>query len=507
MAQALQQFGDIWKKLGINQKATILFMLVGVLAGIGVLVHLSRRPSYELLYSDLEEKDMATVASYLKESNIPYRVTNGGRTILVAEGTKYDARLGLANKGTIPGGRAGLEIVQPSGWATSPMAEQMLKRRAIQGELSRTIMHIEQIAWADVQIAQPEPTPFAEEQKPTTAAISLKTRPGTTLTLSQVAGISRLVAGAVEGLEPQNVTIIDERGNLLSTPTSDTVGAEASDRQDYRRAYENYLASKAQALLDRALGPGRSVVKVSAVLDMDRISETKEAYDVDNKVARTEKMVSRTTTGDGGASGGTSSTEEESHTDYEVPKSVRTVQSAPGSVTHLDVAVIIDPTYTDAEGTEKSLPEEDITKLVDLVKGAVGLVEAAPRNDTIQRAAMTFRKAPPPSADPAPEDHGKRQYYLQIAKYGSSVLSVIIFAVFVSIVFKRTARKARAAAAEGGGAAGPSPMMATTLLTMPKSATGNGHAKVRNRVKDIIAGDPFTAARLLQRWISEEDAA
>lgn len=501
MAQSLQQLNSVWKKLGVNQKATILLMLVGLVVGVAVLVHISRRPSYEMLYSDLEEKDMARVAAYLKESSIPYRVTNGGATIFVSEGKKYDVRLGLANKGVLPGGRVGLELFTNTGWGASPRVERILERRAMQGELARTIMHMEPIAWADVQIAQPEATPFADEQKPATAALQLKLKPGASLRASQITGICRLIAGSVEGLEPQNVTIIDGRGNLLSTPQSDTVGAHASDLQGYRRAYEEYLAAKAQTLLDRALGPGRSVVKVSAVLDMDRISETKEEYDTDSRVARTEKIVSRTSSGEGG---GAASSEEETETTYDVPKTVRSIQNAPGSVKHLDVAVIVNNAFTDADGNEATLPDAEIKNLEALVKSAIGLVESPPRSDTIKLAAMAFRKPPEQAVDTAQENPGKQQYYLQIIKYASSVLAVIIFAIFVSILAKRTARSSGAASGEGA-AAGRSPLMTAGMLTMSPSGSGNGHAKLRNRVKDIIAGDPLSAARLIQNWLNEDN--
>ena len=167
MGKTLEQLITIWKKLGINQKVTVFFLLVAFIAGAAALVHLSSRPSYELLYADLGEGDMAQVASFLKESNVPFRITNGGKSIMVAEGTKYDMRMGLANKGMMPGSGKGLAMFEKASWGTSQMAEQMIKRRAIQEELARTIVRLEQVEWADVQIAQTEPTLFDEDKKPT----------------------------------------------------------------------------------------------------------------------------------------------------------------------------------------------------------------------------------------------------------------------------------------------------------------------------------------------------
>ncbi len=166
MGSLIKQVAAIWNKLGINQKVSLLLVGLGVIAGGVVLVCVARQPSYELLYSDLEEKDMAQVVGYLKDSKVPYQITAGGKALMVPEGQKYDLRIALANKGLMTGNRVGLELWEGPGWGTSPLAEQMMKRRAIQGELARTIMHIEQIAWADVQIAQSEATPLRRGPAP-----------------------------------------------------------------------------------------------------------------------------------------------------------------------------------------------------------------------------------------------------------------------------------------------------------------------------------------------------
>ncbi len=271
MGSVFKQVVAIWSKLGINQKVSLLLVGLGVIAGGVALICVARQPSYELLYSDLEEKDMAQAVSYLKDAKVPYQISGGGKALMVPEGQKYDLRIALANKGLMTGNRVGLELWDAPGWGTSPLAEQMMKRRAIQGELARTIMHIEQIAWADVQIAQAEPSLFAEDQRQTTAAITLKLHPGQSLNAIQVGGIARLVSASVEGLDLKNVTIIDEQGNLLSSPHSNADSAEASDLQAFRRNCEEQLAQKAQVMLDRALGAGKSVVKISAIVDMDRV--------------------------------------------------------------------------------------------------------------------------------------------------------------------------------------------------------------------------------------------
>lgn len=506
-----KQLAAIWGKLGVAQKATALFLLVGLAVAMAVLVQVSRRPSYELLYSDLDEKDLAAVVGYLKESKVPYQITGGGRAVMVPEGTKYDMRIGMAGKGVLPGNRVGLELWDAPGWGASPMAEQMMKRRAIQGELARTIMHIESVAWADVQVAQAEQSLFAEDQRVTTAAVTLKMHAGRSLTAVQIAGICRLVASSVEGLDPKNVTIIDEQGNLLSSPRSDAGTASASDAQSYRRAFEDHLASKAQAMLDRAVGPGRSIVKVSAALDMDQSSETREEMNPAQRVAKSEKTLSKTSTGtpsEGGAAGG-GQTEEVSEMTYEVPKVVRTVQTSPGKVKRLDVAVVLDPTTLDKDGKETTLTAKQLEDLGMLVKRAVGLDESPLRKDSFQLTAMAFpKRAEVTPAAAAAAAVQTTSPYSQYIRYGSSFGAVLIFVLFAWFALKRATRIAPAPASAVPGGAAP---LDVELLSLGGGhgnghSNGNGHAQLRNRVKDLMARDPATAARLLQHWISEDDS-
>jgi flagellar M-ring protein FliF len=502
MGSLFKQVMAIWSRLGLNQKVTLLLVALGALAGLVALICLARQPSYELLYSDLEERDMAQVVGFLKDSKVPYQIAAGGKALMVPEGQKYDLRIALANKGVMTGNRVGLELWDAPGWGTSPLAEQMIKRRAIQGELARTIMHIEQIAWADVQIAQSEPSLFAEDQRQTTAAITLKLRPGQSLSAIQVSGIARLVSASVEGLDQKNVTIIDEQGNLLSSPHNSADSAEASDLQAFRRNCEEQLAQKAQAMLDRALGPGKSVVKVSATVDMDRITETKEEIDAANRVARTEKTTSKTSTApaEGAATAGGTS-EETNETNYELPKTVRTTQMATGTIKHLDVAVIIDPSTTDKDGKEAVLSAQQLEDLGTLVKRAVGFEESgATRKDTFQLTAMAFHKEPKADEAAAAVQEKGLAKVLQVAKQAVPVLAALIFVVFAGLSLRKVLR-----AVPRPGATAPA--VGREVLGAGELFGGeismDGQAQLRNRVKEVMAKDPEAAARLLRRWISE----
>ncbi len=501
MGSIAKQFINIWKKLGVNQKLTVILLGTGMIAGMTVLGFISQRPSYELLYADLEEKEMAEVVAFLKDSKVPYRVVHGGRAVMVPEGSKYDLRLSMAGQDIATDGRVGLELWESPGWGASPLAERMMKRRAIQGELARTISHLENVAWADVQIAQPEETLFAEEQQPVTAAITLKLEMDHRLRPAQVAAVCRLVAGSVEGLSAENVTVIDDQGNLLTAPHGDDATAIAADAQAYRKNYEEYLARKAQTLLDRALGAGRGVVEVSAVLDMDRISETREEYDAENRVAVTEKLVSSSSEGGQSGAGESSETVE---TAYQVPRSVRTIESVPGAVKRLHVAVMLDPTTEGgAEGETETMSQQQIEELSLALQHAVGLDQQT-RQDTFQLTAMEFHQPDTPTPE-EPIETAKDNAVLEIVKQASPVAAVLIFVVFASIVLKRLGR-ASAPEAEKGADEQMFPIGMNLDLDGDIGGNGQGQTKLRNRVKEAMAKDPAAAARLLQQWLSEEDS-
>ncbi len=231
-------------------------------------------------------------------------------------------------------------------------------------------------------------------------------------------------------------------------------------------------------------------------------SETKEQIDAASKVALTEKTTSKTSAaaGEGAAAGGGLS-EETNETNYTVPKTVRTTQMATGTIKHLDVAVIIDPSTTDKDGKDTVLTAQQIEDLGMVVKRAVGFEESgATRKDTFQLTAMAFHKEPKlDDAAAATQEKGAAKV-LQLAKQAVPVLAALIFVVFAGLSLRKILRAVPkpGASAPAGGSDG----LASSEL-YGAEMSGDGHVQLRNRVKDVMAKDPEAAARLLQRWISE----
>ena len=509
MGNILQQFAAIWNKLGINQRVTIIMMMVGLVAGVTGLVVISQRPSYELLYADLDDKDVAKLVGFFKESNVPFRVTNGGRSVMVAEGAKYDVKAQLAAKNITPqSSHEGLELIASNGWASTPSQEQIIQRRAMQGELSRVIMHMQPIEWADVQIAQGEKGSFVEDDVDSTAAITVRLKPGRSLRPIQIVGIQELVAGSVQGLKSENVTLIDDGGNLLSTAERNTANARAGSVQSYRAAVEQELVGKAQSLLDRALGAGRAEVRVTADVDMNVRSEVRESFDLNGRFATQEEITTSTSTSTSAAGTPTSTSEEKSNAQYQTPKVITNLETAPGTIKKIDVAVILDPYYADAEGKEQQLTQQELDDLSKLVQAAVGY--ASERKDTFQLTTMRFMRVAAPAAESKP-GHSRegREYWLKMARNGSPLLAVGLFVAFGFFALRKISKAPRivdedalymsvpsSSDSDGDGRGGEG--------LAPSGVSLAAQAGVSNRVREIIGNDPVTAARLLQSWLEEE---
>jgi len=192
LRQLIEQISSIWKKLEVSQKLTILAVMIGFLISLLLLVSYVKQPEYGILYSNLTSEDAGNVINKLREKKIPYRLEQQGRTILIPSSQVYETRIDLAMEGIPKGGEVGFEIFDKTNLGMSSFMEKINYQRALQGELSRTIQGLSEVLQARVHLTIPEPTPFIEEEKPPTAAVVLKLRPGARLNKNQIYGIAYL---------------------------------------------------------------------------------------------------------------------------------------------------------------------------------------------------------------------------------------------------------------------------------------------------------------------------
>jgi flagellar M-ring protein FliF len=411
---------------------TVVAVVVAVVIGGLVL----SRAGYSVLYSGLAPEEAGKVLEKLEQRNIPYRLGAGGGTIMVPTGKVYAARIELASDGLPRSGTVGFEIFDKTVFGMTEFLQKVNYRRALEGELSQTIMQMEEVEGVRVHIVVPENALFKEDRQPATASVVLRTNPARQISQRHVEGIAYLVASSVEGLEPDRVTIIDSRGTLLTKGFPDPRG-QASDGLELKQKVETYLEEKAQTLLDGVLGPGSSVVRVSAVLNMERIERNIESYDPETAVIRSEERVENT-----GSDG--QSRSETSVTNYEFDRSVESIAAEVGNIERLSVAVMVDGRYetaTDRDGnanrTFKPRDDTEIATIAGIVKSAVGFDQG--RNDYFEIASIAFDRSYLEEQEVGMEKVLRMQFYMSLARKGAYLGGFVLALVFLMRLVKKTA--------------------------------------------------------------------
>ena len=416
--QAFKQFLVVFQSLTLPKKIGVVAALALVVVGFAGLIILSGQEQYKTLYSNLSEADAALVVSKLQEQKIPYKLSANGSSIQVPENSLLDTRLTMAAEGVPKGGGIGYEVFDETKMGATEFVQRINYQRAIQGELSRTINQFKEILSSRVHIVTPKETLFIDQQKHPTAAVVLQLKEGRNLTSSQVQAIVNLVSGSVEGLEPDRVSVVDTAGRVLYDKKDENQLAGLSQTQtDYKRKLESDLVSKIQTLLDKVVGPGKSLAKVSADVDFDQEQQVVEEYNPDVTAIRSSQSSEEDqqgqairpagspddqfkVTAQAGGQGGTSSsfTRTNETLNYEINKVNRQIMKASGGVERLSVAVIIDGKYEEvpaqvgAEPTRKYVPrsEEELARFATLIKSAVGYNET--RGDVLEVSSMPFEE-------------------------------------------------------------------------------------------------------------------
>lgn len=360
MSKFWQQLMNIWSRLEIAQKATIVLAALGAIALVAVLSYGASQPSYQLLARDLTRAKSAEIAAFLEQQGVPYKVVDRDTAVLVPSHHIYRLRNELAQQDMLGEAGKGFELLDKGGFMESTFREHRTYDRAVAGELERSFREIPGVRSARVIIDRPSPSPFVgdDEAKPR-SSIKLDVAKGTRLSERQVAGIIALTAGAVAGLDHSRVEVMDNNG-LLTPKQADTSAAMAQTTLEAEMARETYLTRKAQEQLDTILGPGRGQVKVSVKLDFAKRSESQ--VDPTKSAALTEKT---TTTdkktpvaGTGGVSGTqpnvenegrpaasatqlASETNEEAQTAYFVGQKKTTLEDEVGRIRGMSVSILL----------------------------------------------------------------------------------------------------------------------------------------------------------------------
>lgn len=390
------------------RRASFLGMSVAILAGTFGLLVWVQRPQYATLFTKLDANDAGSVIEYLKQAKIPYRIGEDGSSVEVSKASLYEARMALAARGLPQGGSVGFEIFDKQTLGMTDFVQRLDFQRALQGELARTIMGLSAVEAARVHLALPERSLFVSEDRHPSASVVLKLRPGRSLTPEQVSGVANLVAASVERLTPSDVTIVDVSGQVLSSDRTQARDRGTADAmRSYQTGIEQEYVERIESLLERALGPGHAVARVTASLDLAQVERTEETFDPDKTVVRsekrnTEKNATATASGtpgvgaalsnepSGGTQEGPASQREDANVTYEVSKITSRRVEPMGTIRKLSVAVLVDGA-TKAGGDQKTFtprPAEELERYKELVKKAVGFSEE--RGDQIELVSAPF---------------------------------------------------------------------------------------------------------------------
>ncbi len=388
-----QEIVAIYEKLDKRKRIYILAGAISSVFFIVLLVQLSTRINYEILFSELDPTEAGVIVEKLKEQKVAFKLKNGGSTILVPDKSVDELRLELASQGFPQSGTVGYEIFDKNNIGTTDFIQKINFRRALEGELSRTISTFSEIVSVRVHLVIPEPSLFIEDKKETTASITIKLKPGKTLKPRQIIGVSNLVASSVEGLKADNVTIVDSHGNILSQPSSKNSSFALSSSQiELKRNVENYYSGKLKKLLENVVGKDKVAVQVAAELNFDRVDRTVTRLNPDDQVVISEQKNIRTSDN---TNGGSPQKTEDVTTNYEFTRTVERVIQDVGNIKRISVAVMVDGKYQTPAGAGKNgkpeyvpLSDDELTNLRDIVKSAMGF--SALRGDEIKMVNMPF---------------------------------------------------------------------------------------------------------------------
>jgi flagellar M-ring protein FliF len=522
----------LWQQLGLNQRVSLAVAALAVAGGLIAVVMWSRRPDFQLLYARMGDKDSAAVISYLQSQNIPHQISAGGSTVSVPADRVYKLRMDLAGKGIPSGEGVGFEIFDKGQFGLSDFVQRTNYLRALQGELARTISQLSGVRAARVMIVQPENRLLLTDQGVKPTASVFVDMGGSRLETDQVNAIRHLVANAVQGLNPDQVAVVDNRGRVLSEDLKqDPSLGTASSQMRYKQQVEDYLAKKVETMLGLVLGPGQAIVRVSAEIDTEATTVTAEKFDPEGQVVRSQTSTEDTsntteTRGGGGAVGVSANVPEKAAateqapasrptsnseqnrknrtTTYEINRTLTNTTRNPGTIKNVTAAVMVAQrppvvpasATPPAEGAPAPQPQvrartaEELAALRAIVVNALGLKPEAgqPLDSIVTLQEIPFANEPVTEQIQAIQQENKWQGWIE----AGSRWSAIAGAGIVLLIFLRLLSRQK-----------PEPVPVEVLAMPPELAARslqNGNTVTPEMLNELIKQKPANIGTALRDW-------
>ncbi len=541
--------------------------LAGLAAALAVLVAAwlwLGASQYELLYSGLAESDAGEVMEALQQNNIPYKVDRRSGGLLVLETQVHEARLKLAAQGLPRGAVDGFELLrQQNSFGLSETMQKVNIHRALEGELARTVMNVGAVQQARVHLAIPEETVFVRQRKPRTASVLVQLYPGRVLSEGQVAAIVHLLSSSVPKLSSDQVSVIDQAGNLLTRSGRDSPLAMSMDQLDYQRRLEENYIRKIETILEPVVGQGKVRAQVALDVDFTRSEQTAEQFQPgpEQGLVRSEQLLEEMNARPrpGGIPGALSNeppgvaeapeqlpdpnaqplptdaqvqantgkgvrSRSESTRNYELNKTVSHTRNAPGRIIRVSAAVVLDdPLVADAEGVLKptALPPDELERITALVRQAVGFDEQ--RGDIVNVMNATFAAS---AFVTTPLPLWQEPWFLELVKLAALVLiALLVLLLVVRPLIKRLLPEQPKPEADAAKLEGPKDEDDDEDEEVIDDRSGDYLSKddpagyeelVRKKMavelldkrlrlaKTLVAEDPKRAVQVIKTWIADE---
>ncbi|WP_342066569.1 flagellar basal-body MS-ring/collar protein FliF [Achromobacter kerstersii] len=541
----------VLEKVRALPKPILLGAAAAIVALIAAAVMWSSEPKYKVLFSNLDDRDGGAIVTALGTMNVPYRYNETGTALLVPADRVYDARLQLASQGLPRGGSVGFELMDNARFGASQFAEQINYQRGLEGELARSIEAMHTVQHARVHLAMPRQSLFVRERQAPTASVLLNVYPGRSLSDSQVSAISWLVASSVPELTAESVSIVDQNGRLLSAPAGEGRGMDA-DQMRYVREMEQRTVERILTILNPLVGPGNVHAQASADMDFARREETSEVYrpnqEPGQSAVRSQQTSDSTQRGINPAqgvpgalsnqappnaqaplanppaqqpprpgqpqqpanaqqqqqqqqtgtqnAGGSLNERRDATTNYEVDRTISHIKQPVGNLKRLSVAVVVNY-IRDKDGEPQALPPEELSKLTNLVREAMGYSET--RGDSLNLVNSQFNDGPPPVPmwrDPE-----------MIALF-KTILAWLVGLVIALWLY----RKVRRSVTEYLYPVVDPEVAEAERVEAAREAQDAARAKETNRYEDNLERartmankDPRAVAMVLRTWMSKDD--
>jgi flagellar M-ring protein FliF len=526
----------VWRQIGL---------LIGLAASIAtaavIAYYFIATPSYGVLYGGLEEQDVSTVLDALRQSNIDAKIDENSGAILVPAKDVHDARIKLAAMGLPKGISAGFDdLEQKNSFGISQFMEKARYQHALEVELSRTIMSLSSVRNARVHLAIPRQSVFVRNRKKPRASVTVTLFPGRIMEKGQVSAIVHLVAASVPNLEAEMVTVVDQKGKLLTNGAGDKQLGLNTAQFDYTRRIETSYIERIEDILEPILGAGSLRAQVTADIDFTMSEQTQEVYNPDTPALRSNQTTEERTTGggmEGGVPGalsnqppGAASAPETANNDntgsnselpsrshrreirnFELDKTISHTRYAMGNVRRLSVAVVVDDkvmSNEDGEPMRIARTPEELDRLTELVKKAVGF--NAQRGDSVNVINSSFTVPAEPEALPEPPVWEQAWVRDLVRNILGAILILALYLMVFRPVMKSLAKQQVVVKQEMGEGnqqgqlgEGGVPALGAGAAVPALGAPSSYEQKLQTATK-AVEQDPKLVAQVVKNWVAAD---